>query len=266
MSESAARWLDRLGYGDSPAHRLDPRAKLVATLVFVACVASFPKYEVPGLLPFLAFPVALGAAGAVPVRPVLRVLAAASPFALLVGAWNPWLDPAPRAHLGSLPIAGGWISLLSLALRFALCTGAALVLVATTPMPGLLRGLRQLGLPRPFVAQLQLLYRYLFLLSDEAERIGRSRALRDPRRRLPRLGTAKRMLSALLWRTWERGERIYQCMQARGFQGDLPLLAPARFGAADGIFLASAVAACLLGRVLPLARWLGAAVAPGAGA
>ncbi len=264
MSESAARGLDRLGYGDSAAHRLDARAKLGATAVFVLCVASFPKYEVAGLLPFLLFPVALALAGGVPARPVLRLLAAASPFALLVAAWNPLLDRAPHALAPGVTLPGGVLSFASVVLRFLLCTGAALVLVATTSLPRLLRALEQLRVPRPFVAQVQLLYRYLFLLVDEARRVSLARALREPGRRLPRLGTGKRMLAALLARTWERGDRIYLCMKVRGFDGRLPALSPARFAARDALFLSASAAACLALRVAPLGRWLGAALGGGA--
>ncbi len=265
MTESAARWLDRLGYGDSPVHRLDARAKLVATALFVVCVASFPKYEVAGLVPFLAWPVALGLAGRVPPRPVLALLAAASPFALLVGAWNPLLDRAPRAVVAGVAVPGGVLSFASLVLRFLLCTGAALVLVATTSLPSLLRGLGQLGLPRAFLAQVQLLYRYLFLLVDEGTRLSQARALRQPARRFPTLATGKRMLGALLWHTWERGDRVYQAMAVRGFDGRLPSLVPARFVARDAIFLAAAAAACVAARLLPIASWVGAAARGGGG-
>ena len=259
MTESAARWIDRLGYGNSPVHRLDARAKLGATAAFVVCVASFPKYEVAGLVPFLALPVLLAALGRVPARPVVRLLVATSPFALLVAAWNPLLDRAPRALVLGVTVPGGVLSFASVVLRFVLCTGAVLVLVATTSMPALLRALTQLRLPRPFVAQVQLLYRYLFLLVDEARRMSEARALREPHRKMPRLGTGRRMLASLLWRTWDRGERVYLCMKARGFDGSLPALAPARFALGDALFLAVVVVACVAARALPLARWLGAA-------
>jgi cobalt/nickel transport system permease protein len=259
MSESAARWLDRAGYGDSPVHRLDARAKLGATAAFLLCVASFPKYEVAGLVPFAAFPVALAVFGRVPPRPLLRLLAAASPFALLVAAWNPLLDRAPRTTVLGIAVSGGALSFASVVLRFLLCATAVLVLVATTSLPALVRGLGQLGVPRPFLTQVQLLYRYLFLLVDEGRRLSEARALREPGRRLPRLGTGKRMLASLLWRTWERGERVHLCMKARGFDGTLPALAPGRVRARDGAFLVAVAAACVAARAWPLTRWIGAA-------
>jgi cobalt/nickel transport system permease protein len=266
MSESAARWLDRLGEGDSPVHRVDARAKLVATFVFVVCVASFPKYELAGLAPFVAFPIALLVLGHVPPRPILRLLLAASPFAVLVGIWNPLLDRAPRATLLGIAISGGALSFASIVVRFALCAGAALLLVATTPVPALLRALGQLGFPRAFVTQVQLLHRYLFVLVDEGRRLSDARALREPRRRLPRVRVGKRMVSSLLWRTWERGERIFLCMKVRGFDGRMPALAPAPFRVSDALFAIVTVGACVAARSLPIAEWIGHALLGGGAA
>ena len=36
--------LDRLSYGDTVIHRLDPRTKLLVTLAFIVVVVSFPKH------------------------------------------------------------------------------------------------------------------------------------------------------------------------------------------------------------------------------
>ena len=57
---SALDRLDRLARLDTPVHRVDPRAKVVATAVFIVCVVSYGKYELLGLLPFALFPVCSG--------------------------------------------------------------------------------------------------------------------------------------------------------------------------------------------------------------
>jgi predicted phage tail protein len=58
---------------------------------------------------------------------------------------------------------------------------------------------------------------------------------------------------------------VYLCMKARGFDGRLPTLAPARFGLRDALFTVSVGAACLAARMFPVAHWLGA-LALGTGA
>jgi len=56
---SALDRLDRLARLDTPVHRVDPRAKVITTAVFVVCVVSYGKYDLLGLLPFALFPVVL---------------------------------------------------------------------------------------------------------------------------------------------------------------------------------------------------------------
>ena len=59
-------YMDTLSAQETPIHRLDPRAKLVTTLVFITVVVSFGKYEIAQMTPFLIFPVVLCAVGNVP--------------------------------------------------------------------------------------------------------------------------------------------------------------------------------------------------------
>ena len=65
-------YLDTLASGDTPLHRLDPRAKLLATAAYVLAVVSFGKYEISAMLPFALYPLCLAAAGAVPLSFVAR--------------------------------------------------------------------------------------------------------------------------------------------------------------------------------------------------
>ena len=64
--------LDRLSYQDTCVHRLDPRAKVIATMLFLFTVISFPKYEVAALVPFFLFPVLLMTIGEIPVRFIIK--------------------------------------------------------------------------------------------------------------------------------------------------------------------------------------------------
>ncbi len=257
MSCHPAQQLDRLGYGRSAAHRVDSRAKLLLALIFIVCVTSFPKHAVAPLVPLLAVPLALGILGRVPWRPVGRLLLWAAPLAVLPGLLNPLLDRAPGLRLGDWEVPAGWLSLASIALRFLLCTGMALVLVATTSMAGLLQGLRRLRVPAAFVNQLQLLYRYLFEMVDEGARMSLARRLREPRRALPRLGTAGRLLSLLVTRAWERAERIAWALEQRGFRGEFPCLPSPAWRARDTALLLGGSAFCLAARFAPVTDWVG---------
>jgi cobalt/nickel transport system permease protein len=213
--------LGRLPYGDTFVHRLDPRIKVVATLLFLLTVVSFPPYEVAALIPFFLFPVLLMTLGEIPAWFILRKILFVSPFALLIGIFNPFLDTRTVAVIAGLPISAGWMSFVSILLKFVLTTGAALLLVATTSFPGICHALRRLDFPSLFVSQLLFLYRYLFVLAEEAMRIARARDIRSFGRRGSGVAVFVRLVGVLFLRTVDRAERIYCAMLSRGFQGDL---------------------------------------------
>jgi cobalt/nickel transport system permease protein len=250
--------LDRLAYQDTPIHRLDPRAKLVVTLVYLVAVVSFDKYEVSALLPFLLFPVVLAARGNLPVGFLLKKLLLAAPFAFFVAAANPLLDREPLLRLGPLVVSGGWVSFVSILLRFALTIGAALVLIATTSFYGVCLGLQRLGVPQVMAVQLLLLYRYLFVLIDEVGRLVRARALRSFGNRGMGLQVYAAMVGHLLLRTLDRARRIHLAMVSRGFHGEICPIRQLRVGAPEIAFTLGWSAVFLVLRFVNLPRIIGA--------
>ena len=258
MTTHSARLLDRLGYAESPIHRLDPRAKTIAVLVFVVTVVSFPKYAVAPLIPLALFPLAMILLGGVPLGLILKRTVVVSPFAVLVGVFNPLFDTEPLARLGGLEISGGWISFGSILLRFFLTVGAALALVATTSFPRICQGLDAMKVPRALIVQMLFLYRYLFVLIEEAMRLRRARELRRfGRRRGLRLRVAAPLIGVLFLRTYERAERVYLAMCARGFDGHVRLAQRLRVRSRDVVFAVGTLAFCLVLRFVPLVDWLG---------
>ena len=256
MSFVDANRLDRHAYLDSAIHRLDPRTKVLATLIFVLVVVSFGKYTVLPLLPFLAFPVLIAVLGRVPFGLILKRFSLALPFLLLVGIFNPLLDRAVMAEVGGMGISAGWVSFLSIFLRGFLCVTAGIVLIATTPVPGIAQALGGLHFPRVLVVQLLLLYRYLFVLMDEAGRMRRARALRAGKPKAS-LRDATRLLTTLLLRTVDRSEAIWRAMLLRGFEGDLRSPRRLQWDFSDTVFLMAVTAGCLVLRLHPVADRLG---------
>lgn len=215
--------MDALGSRDSGLHRLDPRAKVLATAAFALAVASFGRYEVSALLPFALFPVALAALGGVPGGYLLKRIALALPFVLVLGACNPVLDREVLLHLGPLAVTGGWLSFSSMALKLVLTVASVVALTATTSLEGVCRALEQLGIPQVFVVQLAFLHRYTFVLVEEAGRMLRARDLRGNGRALTRQEFTP-LAGHLLLRTWDRAQRIHQAMLARGFEGEFHMV------------------------------------------
>lgn len=249
--------LDTLAGRETPIHRLDPRAKLLTTLIFVVTVASFDRYEISGLLPFILFPVSLVALGDLPAGYLAKKLLLVAPFAFFIGVFNPLLDREVLITLGPIEISGGWISFASILLRFALTIGAALILIATTSFTGVCMALERLGAPRVFAVQLLLLYRYLFVLIDEGVRLVRARALRSFGRRGMGMTIFGHLAGQLLLRTLDRARRIHLAMLCRGFTGDIRMLRSNRIGPPEIIFTLGWSAAFVLMRFYNLPHLLG---------
>lgn len=240
--------LDRLSYLHTFMHRLDPRVKVIATILFLLTVISFPKYEVGGLLPFFLFPVLLMTIGEIPVMFIVKKVLLVSPFAIFIGIFNPFLDTGTAAVIGGIPIAAGWISFLTILLKFALTISAALLLIATTSFPGVCHALRLLGCPSILVSQLLFLYRYIFVLMEEAMRMIRARDMRSFGGRGTGIKVFVRLTGLLFLRTVERAERVYYAMLSRGFQGDLAISQRFRLAFKDMAFLIATVALLIIFR------------------
>ncbi len=247
--------LDALARRDTPAGRLDPRTKVLATVAFVVVVASFGRLELARLAPLAAYPLALGVLGDVPWRPIAVRLAIASPFALGMAAAEPFLDRTPLP--GGLGVSAGELALLTILGKFLLSLGAALLLVATTPFDDVCVALRRVGVPRVLVSQLLLTYRYLFVLGEESRRLLRAHALRSPDRPRPTLRAAGALLGSLLVRALARAERIHVAMRCRGFDGTMPLRRPGAPGRADAVFAAATLALLVVARLGDLPAHLG---------
>jgi cobalt/nickel transport system permease protein len=222
-------YIDRFAAGDSPIHRLDPRAKLVVVLVFTVLVVSVPKYEVAALVPYAILPFALLVFGGVPLGYVAWRLLIVSPFVIFVAIFNPLYDAHPvLVYLGprAFWVRGGVLSCLSICGKFVLTVTALVALVSTTRFSDLLKALGWFRLPKLFLVELSFLYRYLFVLVDQVQRMKRARDSRGVG--AGRLGWRLRatggIIGSLFVRTLERGERIHAAMAARGFDGTVRTL------------------------------------------
>ena len=252
--------LDRLSYQETCVHRLDPRTKVIATMLFLLTVISFPKYEIVALAPFFLFPVLIMTVGKIPVRFIIKKIIVVSPFAVFIGIFNPLLDTRTFAVIPGFFVSAGWISFVSILLKFSLTISAALLLIATTSFPGVCHALRRLGFPALFVSQLLFLYRYLFVLMEEAMRIIRARDMRSFGSRGTGMKVSVRLIGILFLRTVDRAERIYYAMLSRGFQGDIPSLKKYHIASIDLAFMATTIAFLVVFRFFRVTEGIGRVV------
>lgn len=105
--------------------------------------------------------------------------------------------------------------------RVWLCIAALNLITEVTGLDGILRLLDSLRVPAIFLHLLSLTYRYIFLSIHEASRMVLAREARTFRRgrliSLRELRSLAGIVSSLFVRTYDRSERVYLAMKARGF-------------------------------------------------
>lgn len=222
-----ARWIALQELAELPPkatvlQTVHPGAKVVAALSCIITAASFPKYAITGLLALAAYPVVIALAGGVSVRLLLRQTLLALPLVVAMGLANPWLDQTLQGGFGQWTVTGGVLSFVSIILRGVITITAALLLVATTGMPAICTVLKSWRVPMVLVMQLQLLYRYLFVLQEEVGNMVLAVQLRRGTNQALPWREGGMLLGALLIRSFARAQRIYQAMLCRGFDGTLP--------------------------------------------
>jgi biotin transport system permease protein len=212
--------------GDSLAHRLDPRTKLLFQLCFAA--AAFAYTTPRGLLAFGALGLlALAGAKTNPVRIVwayrfVLPFFVAAPLVAMLTVGSPWIIPADAVdpalaslrNLIVLVVCGGYIRTTSI-------TASRAAIQSTVPgRPG-----QFLGLGVELVARfLPVLRQDLFAIRDaEAARLGTDRPLKERMITLAASGFN---------RAFQRSDRLSMAMQARCLSWN-PTLPPLRFGWVD---------------------------------
>ncbi|MFH1727948.1 MAG: cobalt ECF transporter T component CbiQ [Pseudomonadota bacterium] len=232
--------LDKLSTIDSPIHKLDARAKLITTAIFIIIVVSYNKYAILALLPFFLYPVVLITIGNLPCMYLLKKILIVSPFAIMVGIFNPIIDNQVLLNWGFITISAGFVSFISIIIKFILTVSAALILISLSSFNSVCYALLKLRVPKLFVVQLLFFYRYIFVLIDEAKRMQRARALRTFQQSKIRFNTFISLVGNLLVRTMDRAERINLAMSCRGFDGNIRLLNKTKFGLTEFFFISTA--------------------------
>lgn len=256
-------FLDPYQDGSSPLHRLDARVKLLLTVAFILVTALTPIGAWPVYILLFALVIAAQLLAELGLGYVLKRSALALPFVLSAA---PLLFSVAGDALLTLPGLGWVLSVqglerfLSLSIKSWISVQAAILMSATATFPDLLQAMRALRVPRLLVAIFSLMWRYLFVLVDEALRLMRARLARSGESGVEggktggsliwRAQTAGGMAGSLFLRGFERADRIYTAMLSRGYDGEVRSFPLPPLSAADRIALA--VGGGVLGLILLL--------------
>ena len=242
---------DRYEAGSSALHQLDPRVKVVFTLLFIVSNVLLPDgawfaFLAAWLILLVANRTAHFRFGYLFKRSFIAL-----PFALaaVTVIFTQPGDPLTSWVWGSRTITisdAGAIRFLSIVIRSWLSVQAAILLTATTQFPDMMHALRHLKVPAILIAIISFMYRYLFVLVDEALRLLRAREARSARlvndgkhggTVFWRAKVTGNMVGQLFVRSFDRSDKVYNAMLARGYHGQLLTMNPHVMTGRDWLFM-----------------------------
>lgn len=213
------RLMDDLSRKDTFIHRIHPMINLLTTIAYLLTVISYDRYEIISILPLIFYPVLIFVLAELPATPILKRVLIAAPFIIGVGILNPLFE-RQIISVGGVLISKGWLTFVSITIKSFLTITGGLLLIALAGMNELAAALRMLKMPRIFVLQLLLTYRYISVLLEEVARTVTAYNLKTPKYKGVQRSAWGSLTGQLLIRTLDRAERIYEAMCLRGFNGE----------------------------------------------
>jgi cobalt/nickel transport system permease protein len=199
-------YMDRFCRIDSPIHRLAPRFKVPLLIVLLMVIAASPLSHPEVFITAGVILLVTALMSRVPLLFLLQRMLLAEFFVLWIAAFS-------LLQSGGLSIFAGIVT------RSSFCLAAVILFSTTTPFSALLQTLKRWRVPGLMITLLALMYRYVFVLSDEMGRMLRARRSRTFGSGHATVWASLATLVAQLFvRSTERAERIFSAMVARGWR------------------------------------------------
>ena len=230
--------VDRWSRGSSSVHQRDPRAKLAALLAFLIVLSTTLPAAQFAFAGYAILLIIVATRARLPLLGLAGRAALVLPFSATFALLTWWSGDSMRA--------------LALAEKSFLSGMAALLLVSTTPLTGWTAALESWHVPRMLILVIQFVYRYLFVVAEQAQRMRWAALCRKGTQGSTQGGfrLAAGLVGVLFARSWQRADGIYHAMLARGFRGRFVPATPGPFCASDALFLSACLAGCLAVRIL----------------
>lgn len=191
---------------DTPLHRLDAKIKTIFLITFLLLIILSPIRWIMLFLIYGLATIALIYFSRVPMKFIFKRIFEIMPFIVII-------------TFSSLFRERGYLLFLNCMVKATLAMLLILVISSTTRFVHLLKALEQLKMPKLFIHLLSFMYRYSFLLEDQFLRTRRSYESRNinGKNNFKKVKILSNILGTVFIHTYERAERVYLAMCARGY-------------------------------------------------
>ncbi|WP_248662187.1 cobalt ECF transporter T component CbiQ [Fuchsiella alkaliacetigena] len=209
--------------GSTWVHKLDPRLKILMVVMLAIIVAV--GESMPMLIQAVLLASFFIVAAKLSWKKVLKRLLVINFFIFGIWIFIPFTYPGTALfYLGPLTASyEGVIYALRITLRSNAIMLAMIALLSTSEMTSLLQAMKQLYIPEKLIYLFFFVYRYIHVIADEFSTLHNSVLNRGfkPRTNLHSYRTYAYLVGMLLIKSYDRSNRVYQAMLARGFKGKL---------------------------------------------
>ena len=201
--------------------KVDPRALLLVTVIFLCLMLGVPSTHIDVLLWYALYPIIASPLFGLSYASVFLQSLIVLPLVILLGVFNPVIDHTPVAYHGQYSITRGWLLFFGIIIRGLLSMQALLVMIRSIGFIGIVRAMSRLGIPRFLTVQLMMVFRYIRVLIEEGLTMKAARDARSFGNGHLSIRLWGVMIGQLFLRSVERAERVHRAMLARGFSGSI---------------------------------------------
>ena len=235
-------------HGETVLSQVKPELKIFTTFCIVFSIAFLSLEN--NFLIFLQFLIVLYFlyVSKIRIKTYLKRLSIDIPF-ILFALFLPFISKGDNKilfEIFSISIyETGFNEMISILIKITLCVSLAIVLTATTSNIEIIYGLQKLKLSPLLISILSFAIRYIDVFIDEFKRVRVAMKSRGyDEKGIKGLKPIAYASGALLIRGYERGERVYNSMLSRGFNGSIELK-ERQFKSSKTLMLFSAVSICI---------------------
>jgi cobalt/nickel transport system permease protein len=221
--------------GTSPMHRMDPRLKIIAAILFSFQIAVSDHFAT--LITALFFGISMTIFARLNFLMVFKRLLIVNGFIFFLWLVLPWTFPGdslfsigPMDYTLQGVILSAQITLKSNAILLSL-----IALTGTSYLATLGYALNHLKVPDKIIYLFLITYRYIFVIEQEYQRLIRAARVRcfEPGTNLHTYRTYAYLIGMIFVRASARAERVYHAMLCRGFDGKFHALREFTFKKSD---------------------------------
>ncbi len=199
-------FIDAYANLNTPLHRLNTKAKIIGLFILLLTVIFTPIQFIAWFIFYGLIVLVLIRLSRVPLGFIGKRILELLPFIIIIS-------------LSGLFRRQGFLIFFNCTVKAFLALLLVIILSSTTKFQGLLEALKEMRFPKLFILLLSFMYRYSFLLEDQFLRTMRAFESRNinQNNNFTKVKILSNILGVVFILTFERAERLYLAMCARGY-------------------------------------------------